>query len=130
MATQEPKMTASRCTTEAETGVHTFEIIGYSFKRGVGIGSFFQSDTFTVGGHDWAIRFYLDGISHGTRNFVSISLDLMTSPHGGKKWRAPHDPSDPAHSTRNFVSISRNDNRIRTGDAEEVRVRRRAPAEA
>ncbi|CAO2163972.1 unnamed protein product [Urochloa humidicola] len=70
--------TASRCTTEAETGTHTFEIVGYSFKRGIGIGNFFQSDIFTIGGHDWAIRFYPDGVSKGTREFAAISLELMT----------------------------------------------------
>ncbi|CAL5003269.1 unnamed protein product [Urochloa decumbens] len=70
--------TASRCTTEAENGTHTFDIVGYSFKRGIGIGNFFQSETFTVGGHDWAIRFYPDGVSKGTKEFAAISLQLLT----------------------------------------------------
>ncbi|PAN34180.1 hypothetical protein PAHAL_6G074300 [Panicum hallii] len=73
------KKTASRCTTEAETGIHRFEIIGYNLKRGIGIGNFFQSDTFTVGDHNWAIRFYPDGVSKGTKMFVAISLELMTN---------------------------------------------------
>ncbi|RLN05254.1 hypothetical protein C2845_PM13G06500 [Panicum miliaceum] len=67
------KKTASTCTTEIETGIHKFKIIGYNLKRGIGIGNFFQSDTFMVGGHNWAIRFYPDGVSEGTKSFVALS---------------------------------------------------------
>lgn len=70
MATKS-KMTASRCTTE------TFEIVGYSLKRGIGIGNFVRSATFTVGGHSWAIRFYPDGVTEGTRMFAAVALELM-----------------------------------------------------
>lgn len=77
MGTQSNKK-VSRCTTESETDIHSFEIVGYSLKRGIGIGSFIQSDTFTVGGHGWTIRFYPDGVSKRTKKFSRISLELMT----------------------------------------------------
>ena len=76
MATQS-KVTASRCTTQAEMGTHTFEIVGYSLMKGMGIGKFVQSDIFTVEGHSWAIRFYPDGVTDGTRMFVSVALVPM-----------------------------------------------------
>nr|CAB3482451.1 unnamed protein product [Digitaria exilis] len=34
------KKTASRCTTEAARGEHVFEIVGYSPKRGLGVGKY------------------------------------------------------------------------------------------
>uniref|UniRef100_A0A0A9HAP9 BTB domain-containing protein n=1 Tax=Arundo donax TaxID=35708 RepID=A0A0A9HAP9_ARUDO len=75
----ESKTTASRCTTEAETGSHTFEIVGYSLKKGIGIGRFVRSTTFTVGGYDWAIRFYPDGTTEATKQHVATFLELMTA---------------------------------------------------
>jgi speckle-type POZ protein len=42
-------------------GTHTFEIVRYNLKKGMGIGNFVQfvqSAIFTVGGHSWAIGFY------------------------------------------------------------------------
>ncbi|CAD6340056.1 unnamed protein product [Miscanthus lutarioriparius] len=76
MATQS-KVTSSRCTTQAEMGTHTFEIVRYSLMKGMCIGKFVQSDIFTVGGHSWAIRFYPDGVTDGTRMFASVALVLM-----------------------------------------------------
>jgi speckle-type POZ protein len=52
---------ASTCTTEKAKGTHVFEIVGYSLKKGLGIGKFVRSATFTVGGYDWVIYFYPDG---------------------------------------------------------------------
>ena len=47
----ETKETVSRCTTVAEKGAHTFEIVGYSLKtKGLGVGKSVRSGTFTVGG--------------------------------------------------------------------------------
>jgi speckle-type POZ protein len=45
------KTTTSRCTTEEEMGTHKFEIIGYNVKKGMGIGNFVQSATFTIDDH-------------------------------------------------------------------------------
>lgn len=55
----ESKNTASRCTTETVRGTHAFEIVGYSLKKGIGVGRFVRSATFTVGGYDWAIQLQL-----------------------------------------------------------------------
>lgn len=73
-----PKKTSSRCTTVAETVSHTFEIVGYSLQKGTGVGKFVRSGTFTVGGYDWAIRFYPDGPSAESKDYVTICLELMT----------------------------------------------------
>nr|XP_020177616.1 BTB/POZ and MATH domain-containing protein 1-like [Aegilops tauschii subsp. strangulata] len=56
-------MTLSTCSPEAAEGTHVFDILGYSKHMGMGQdpGSYIQSGVFTVGGHNWAIRFYPDG---------------------------------------------------------------------
>ena len=66
--------------TEADTGTYAFEIDDYSSKiRNIGVGGFVRSDTFTVGGLDWAIRFYPNGIHEGSKQFVITTLELMSS---------------------------------------------------
>lgn len=70
-------MIASRCSTWAEMGTHTFEIVGYSLNKGMGIGNFIESAIFTVDRHSWVIRFYPDGATEGTRMFASVALVLM-----------------------------------------------------
>ncbi|KAL6843189.1 hypothetical protein ACP4OV_026902 [Aristida adscensionis] len=70
--------TASRCTTEGVQGKHVFEIVGYSLKKGIGVGKFFQSSTFTVGGYDWAIRFYPDGRRKASQVYISVCLQLVS----------------------------------------------------
>ncbi|PAN34178.1 hypothetical protein PAHAL_6G074100 [Panicum hallii] len=75
----ESRNTASSIT-EADSGTYTFEIDGYSLKiRSVGVGDFVRSGTFTVGGLDWAIRFYPNGIHKGSKQFFIASLELMSS---------------------------------------------------
>ncbi|KAL6843185.1 hypothetical protein ACP4OV_026898 [Aristida adscensionis] len=82
------KKTASRCTTEAETATHSFEIVGYSLKKGMGVGKFVRSGTFAAGGCDWAIRFYPDGESREDKEYVAIFLELVSS---GAAVRASYD---------------------------------------
>lgn len=73
------KKTTSRHITEAETGTHAFEIVGYSLKKGIGVGKFIMSGTFTVGGTDWSIRFYPDGYSASTtKQYAAIYLELRS----------------------------------------------------
>ncbi|TVU42647.1 hypothetical protein EJB05_09066, partial [Eragrostis curvula] len=74
----ESKKTASRCTTETETGGHTFEIVGYSFKKGMGVGRSIRSATFAVGGYDWAIRFYPDGSTEASKDYATAFLELVS----------------------------------------------------
>ncbi|OEL26136.1 BTB/POZ and MATH domain-containing protein 2 [Dichanthelium oligosanthes] len=76
--TSASRKTASRCTTEAARGMHVFQIVGYSLKWGLGVGKFVSSRTFTVGGYDWAIRFYPDGLTASSREYVSIYLELVS----------------------------------------------------
>ncbi|GMH18806.1 hypothetical protein Nepgr_020647 [Nepenthes gracilis] len=56
-------LTTSISRTETVNGVHEFKITGYSLAKGLGIGRYVASDTFTVGGYSWAIYFYPDGKS-------------------------------------------------------------------
>uniref|UniRef100_A0A0D9X5K6 BTB domain-containing protein n=1 Tax=Leersia perrieri TaxID=77586 RepID=A0A0D9X5K6_9ORYZ len=71
-----PKKTASTCTTETAEGCHVFSISGYSKTRGMGAGKFVRSATFSVGGHDWVIRFYADGLL-GFKDYIFIYLHLL-----------------------------------------------------
>jgi speckle-type POZ protein len=74
----EPKRTESSHTTEEETGTHLFKIIGYTLTKGRGVGKSIRSGIFTVGGYDWAIRFYPDGSTEATKDSVVVSLVLMS----------------------------------------------------
>ncbi|KAK9992907.1 hypothetical protein SO802_022610 [Lithocarpus litseifolius] len=47
--------------TETVNASHLFNISGYPLLKGIGIGNCVTSDTFTAGGHSWAIYFYPDG---------------------------------------------------------------------
>ncbi|KAJ7960160.1 BTB/POZ and MATH domain-containing protein [Quillaja saponaria] len=51
----------SRSICETVNGSHQFTIKGYSLAKGMGAGRYIMSDTFNVGGYDWAIYFYPDG---------------------------------------------------------------------
>ncbi|XP_030934185.1 uncharacterized protein LOC115959768 isoform X2 [Quercus lobata] len=53
--------TTSTSMTETVNGSHLFKIAGYSLLKGIGIGNYVASDTFTGGGYSWAIYFYPDG---------------------------------------------------------------------
>ena len=73
------KLTVSRCSTHKEKGAHIFEIAGYSLKKGMGVGKFVRSATFTVGRYDWSIRFYPEGTAEPPDECAVISLELMSS---------------------------------------------------
>lgn len=88
--------TASRCTTGKAVGSHEFEIDGYSLKKGMGVGKFVRSATFTVGGYNWAIRFYPDGFTEDAKDHVAICLEFMSS---NAKVRAFHDMGLVKHAT-------------------------------
>ncbi|KAK4573781.1 hypothetical protein RGQ29_031646 [Quercus rubra] len=55
--------TTSTWMTETVNGSHLFNIAGYSLLnlKGIGIGNYVASDTFTAGDYSWAIYFYPDG---------------------------------------------------------------------
>ncbi|CAL5007577.1 unnamed protein product [Urochloa decumbens] len=64
---------------EFDSGTHTFEITGYSHKKGIGVGSFMRLPTFTLGGFDWSVRFYPDGVKEAAKDYVVALLELMSS---------------------------------------------------
>uniref|UniRef100_A0A0D9X5J9 BTB domain-containing protein n=1 Tax=Leersia perrieri TaxID=77586 RepID=A0A0D9X5J9_9ORYZ len=72
------KKTASRYTVELEQGTHSFEIVGYSLKKGIGSCQFIRSGTFTVGGYEWCIRFYPDGNGQKSTDFISVYLEFLS----------------------------------------------------
>uniref|UniRef100_A0A0A9HAG6 BTB domain-containing protein n=1 Tax=Arundo donax TaxID=35708 RepID=A0A0A9HAG6_ARUDO len=69
--------TVSKCTSVTEQGKHVFEIFDYSQHRGMGHEEFIRSGTFSVGGHDWAIRFYPDGFTEASEGYISVYLELL-----------------------------------------------------
>ncbi|CAL5007573.1 unnamed protein product [Urochloa decumbens] len=71
------KKTASIHTTEAETGTHSFKIVGYTLNKGIGVGKPIRSGIFTVGGYNWVILFYPDGFFENTE-YVYIYLQLVS----------------------------------------------------
>ncbi|RRT68341.1 hypothetical protein B296_00035609 [Ensete ventricosum] len=74
-----PTETASTSVTDTVNGSHHLKIDGYSLLKGMGIGKYTASDTFTVGGYDWAIYFYPDGKSLGDgATYVSLFIALAS----------------------------------------------------
>jgi speckle-type POZ protein len=71
------RTTVSTCTAETEKGKHVFEIFDYSKHRGMGHEMLIRSGVFSVGGHDWTIRFYPDGFSPDCRDCISVYLELL-----------------------------------------------------
>ncbi|KAM0864426.1 hypothetical protein ACQ4PT_043928 [Festuca glaucescens] len=53
--------TSSMSVTDSVTAVHDFRVTGYSLLDGMGVGRYVSSRVFTVGGLEWAVRFYPDG---------------------------------------------------------------------
>lgn len=56
-----PQVTISKSVSETVNGSHLYSIKGYSLSKGMGTGKYMSSETFTVGGYQWAIYFYPDG---------------------------------------------------------------------
>ncbi|KAF5175915.1 BTB/POZ and MATH domain-containing protein [Thalictrum thalictroides] len=72
-------VTTSTSITETTNGSHQFKITGYSLSKGLGIGKYIASDTFMVGGYDWAIYFYPDGkSSEDNGTYVSLFIALAS----------------------------------------------------
>jgi speckle-type POZ protein len=70
--------TVSTCFPVKTQGSHVFRIFGYSQHKGIGVGKFIRSGAFSIGGHDWAIRFYPDGFSQGSAHCISVYLELLS----------------------------------------------------
>lgn len=59
--TSQSSESSSKSINDTVNGRHEFTIRGYSLAKGMGCGKYISSDTFTVGGYDWAVYFYPDG---------------------------------------------------------------------
>ncbi|GLT95405.1 hypothetical protein SLE2022_130880 [Rubroshorea leprosula] len=71
--------TSSRSVTQTVNGSHRFTIKGYSLAKGMGIGKHIASETFTVGGYQWAIYFYPDGKNPEDNSaYVSVFVALAS----------------------------------------------------
>ncbi|KAG4379733.1 hypothetical protein GLYMA_16G036400v4 [Glycine max] len=71
--------TSSRSVTETVNGSHKFVIKGYSLAKGIGVGKHIASETFTVGGYQWAIYFYPDGKNPEDNSaYVSVFIALAS----------------------------------------------------
>ncbi|KAJ3669923.1 hypothetical protein LUZ60_010247 [Juncus effusus] len=71
--------TRSRSITETVNGSHKFVIEGYSLAKGMGVGKHIASDSFTVGGYQWAIYFYPDGKNPEDNSaYVSVFIALAS----------------------------------------------------
>ncbi|XP_047048614.1 BTB/POZ and MATH domain-containing protein 1-like [Lolium rigidum] len=73
------KLMVSRCSFHKEKGTHIFEVAGYSLMKGMGVGKFVCSPTFTIGGYDWSIKCYPEGTTEPSKGCVEICLELMSS---------------------------------------------------
>ncbi|KAG2730362.1 hypothetical protein I3843_01G282900 [Carya illinoinensis] len=71
--------TCSIFASETVNGSHRFTVQGYSLAKGMGVGKYIMSDTFTVGGYDWAIYFYPDGKNPEDNSiYVSVFIALAS----------------------------------------------------
>ncbi|CAL5061286.1 unnamed protein product [Urochloa decumbens] len=76
-----PSETASTSVTKTVNGSHHFKIDGYSLSKGMGVGKYIASETFSVGGFDWAVYFYPDGKS-GEDGAAYVSLFIALASEG------------------------------------------------
>jgi speckle-type POZ protein len=74
------RASASICSSVTDSELHTLEISDYSQHSDLGDGGYISSTRFTVGGHDWRIRYYPDGIGNGEdcKDYVGVQLELMS----------------------------------------------------
>eukprot|EP01018_Ginkgo_biloba_P010936 Gb_03319 [translate_table: standard] len=70
---------SSTSITDTVNDSHHFTINGYSLSKGMGVGKYIASDTFIVGGYEWAIYFYPDGKSaEDNSTYVSLFIALAS----------------------------------------------------
>ncbi|KAI3872155.1 hypothetical protein MKW98_011647 [Papaver atlanticum] len=70
--------TSSKSINETVNGSHEYVIRGYSLSKGIGVGKFINSFTFTVGGYEWGICFFPDGQTSANKEFVSLFVALLS----------------------------------------------------
>ncbi|KAF7097275.1 hypothetical protein CFC21_099111 [Triticum aestivum] len=72
--------TMSRHSTVLVRGTHQFSIVGFSLHQRAGVGNFIRSDAFEVGGHSWAIRCYPAGNREEEEGYLSLYLEVLSTP--------------------------------------------------
>lgn len=72
---------SSSSVTHTINGSHHFTINGYSLAKGMGVGKYITSDTFSVGGYQWAIYFYPDG-KNAEDNSLYVSVFIALASEG------------------------------------------------
>ncbi|XP_071721779.1 BTB/POZ and MATH domain-containing protein 2-like [Rutidosis leptorrhynchoides] len=75
-----PSTTSSSISsTDTINASHEFKITCYDSSKGIGVGKYIASESFTVGGHTWAIYFYPDGKSpEDNSTYVSLFIALAS----------------------------------------------------
>uniref|UniRef100_A0ACD5UCT1 Uncharacterized protein n=1 Tax=Avena sativa TaxID=4498 RepID=A0ACD5UCT1_AVESA len=81
------KRMESRCTPSTERATLAFEITRYSLHKGMGVDKFIQSTPVSVGGYEWCIRYYPDGLKEA-KDYISVFVELLGK---GPKARALYD---------------------------------------
>ncbi|KAI3894990.1 hypothetical protein MKX03_028010 [Papaver bracteatum] len=71
-------MLSSESICETVNGSHEYKIKGFSLAKGIGVGEYMSSRTFTVGGHDWVIHFYPGGETIYSKEYISLYLKLAS----------------------------------------------------
>jgi speckle-type POZ protein len=76
--------TSSRCVTDTFTGTHNFEVLDFSsLHDGMGVGQYVRSEPFTVGGYDWYVVLYPDGLLEEDEGaYVSVYLCIGEEARG------------------------------------------------
>uniref|UniRef100_A0A0D3FE39 BTB domain-containing protein n=1 Tax=Oryza barthii TaxID=65489 RepID=A0A0D3FE39_9ORYZ len=57
---------------EMATGSHVLTVDGYSGTKGLAVGEHFKSGTFVAGGHSWYIKYFPNGATDETSEWVSV----------------------------------------------------------
>ncbi|KAM0941371.1 putative chromatin remodeling & transcription regulator BTB-POZ-MATH family [Dioscorea sansibarensis] len=74
-----PNASQSKLICETVNGSHHYTIKGYSLAKGMGPGKYMTSDTFSVGGYEWAVYFYPDGKNLEDNSlYVSVFIALAS----------------------------------------------------
>uniref|UniRef100_A0A0E0ASE9 MATH domain-containing protein n=1 Tax=Oryza glumipatula TaxID=40148 RepID=A0A0E0ASE9_9ORYZ len=97
------KKRMSRYAKKHEEATLKFDVVGYSLNEGMAAGEFIRSPAFAVGGYDWAIRFYPNGVTVTISRFTSVSLELLTK---NCKVQAAYDLRFVSHATGQRESVS------------------------
>ncbi|TVU42498.1 hypothetical protein EJB05_08907, partial [Eragrostis curvula] len=69
--------TTSTCSVEVDQGTHLFHVANYRLHEDLAPGRSVRSAPFSVGGYDWAVRFYPNGVEK-EEGSSSMLLELVT----------------------------------------------------